>query len=96
MSNDLSHPKQETDIWLTQYWKVLFHPSVQTFAKEKDRAKWSSIWLQLIILGILSAALDICALLIAPSQMPPVPGLSQQDAQLITDISTAIVLLLSL
>jgi hypothetical protein len=80
MSNDISHPKQGPGALLAQYRKVLFHPSVQTFTAEKDLASWKSIWLQLIVLGILNAALAVCALLIAPSQIPAVPGLSQQDA----------------
>ena len=38
-----------------QYWRVLTHPKVATFAAEEGKAAWNIIWVQLITLAIISA-----------------------------------------
>ncbi len=44
-----------------QYLKIITRPSVQSFSAEKGKARWSSVWLQLIALGMLSALLSVIA-----------------------------------
>lgn len=95
MLNDITYPSRGRRAFPAQYRKVLFHPSVQSFEEVKEQATWSSVWLQLIVLSILSAALSVCALLIIPSQVPTMQGVSQQTVQLITYISTGIVIFIA-
>jgi Yip1 domain len=49
-----------------QYLKVLTRPSVKTFVEEKGKANWRIVWVQLIGLGSIDAALQALALLISP------------------------------
>jgi hypothetical protein len=44
----------------SQYWRVLTHPKVATFAEEEGKAAWNIIWIQLVAIAVISA---ICAAL---------------------------------
>ena len=57
-----------------QYIKVLSRPSVRTFAEEKAKATWGSIWAQFIGLGITGVILQTIGLLIAPPNFSSVAG----------------------
>ena len=76
----------------TQYIKVLTKPSARTFAQEKGKATWSSIWLQLIALGLISAVLQTLGLLITPPVFSSAisGGLSQSTLLTITIVFLAI------
>jgi len=67
-----------------QYLKVITRPSVQSFSAEKGKASWSSVWLQLIALGILSALLSVLAQLLVPPHVGNVPGVSPATLQTVT------------
>ncbi|MGI9058718.1 MAG: YIP1 family protein [Ktedonobacteraceae bacterium] len=76
----------------SQYMKVLTRPGVQTFAEEKGKASWGSIWLQLIGLGISSAILETLGLLISPPVFSSAvsAGLSQATLLSVTMVFLAI------
>ncbi|GCF10638.1 Yip1 family protein [Dictyobacter arantiisoli] len=100
MSDKISYPAREPSMarrgagdLCKQYLRVMLHPSIQTFAEEKQYARWSSIWIQLIGLSVLSAILTILALLISPSSLTPVAGMSAQTEQLMLYGVTAILII---
>ncbi|GAC1299471.1 MAG: hypothetical protein NVSMB27_39550 [Ktedonobacteraceae bacterium] len=54
------------------YIRALLKPSVGTFARDQDLASWSSVWIQLLVWGILDAALGVLVNLIShPSTSTP-------------------------
>ncbi|MEO9058583.1 MAG: Yip1 family protein [Ktedonobacteraceae bacterium] len=75
-----------------QYSKVLTRPATQTFAEEKGKASWGSIWLQLIGLGFISAILQTVGLLISPPVFSSAvsAGLSQATLLIVTMVFLAI------
>ena len=75
-----------------QYLKVITRPSVKTFAQEKGKATWSSIWFQLIALSIIGAVLQILSLLISPPVFSSTvsAGLSHSTLLTITIVFLAI------
>jgi hypothetical protein len=77
----------------SQYWRIISKPSVQTFSAAQENASWGSIWLQLIVVGVVSAALYALYLTIVPPQTSAVQGLSASTIQNITIISTVISLI---
>ena len=76
-----------------QYLKIITRPSVQTFSAEKGKARWSSVWLQLIALGILSALLSVLSHLIASPHAGNVPGVSPATVQAVTTTLLALVII---
>lgn len=76
-----------------QYLKIITRPSMQSFAEERGKASWSSVWLQLIALGILSALFSVLAQLIAPPHVGNVPGLSPATLQAVTTTLLALFIL---
>ena len=76
-----------------QYLKVITRPSVQSFSAEKGKARWSSVWLQLIALSILSALFSVLAQLIAPPHVGTVAGVSQATLQAVATVLLALFLL---
>lgn len=76
-----------------QYLKVLSRPSVQSFSQEQGKATWSSIWLQLIALGLLSAGFSVLATLIAPPHLGTVPGVSPATLQIVSATLLALFIL---
>jgi len=73
-----------------QYVKVLTRPSVRTFVEEKGKASWSIVWVQLIILSIISAILIAIYYLVYPPHLSSVAGLSASTLQLITILSAVV------
>lgn len=75
-----------------QYMKVLTQPGIQSFAEEKGKASWGSIWLQLIGLGIISAILQTLGLLISPPVFSSAvsAGLNQATLLMVTIVFLAI------
>lgn len=67
-----------------QYMKVLTRPGVQSFAEEKGKASWGSIWLQLIGLGVISAILQTLGLLISPPMFGSAVSAGLSQATLLT------------
>lgn len=67
-----------------QYMKVLTRPGVQSFAEEKGKASWGSIWLQLIGLGFVSALLQSLGLLISPPVFSSAISAELSQATLLT------------
>ncbi len=78
-----------------QYIHVLTRPSVSTFSEEKSQANWTSVWCQLLILGLVSALLYILALLITPLQIASVQGMDPATLRLVTLIFSAVVILVA-
>jgi hypothetical protein len=50
-----------------QYLKVLTRPSKETFVREMDKASWSSIWIQLLAIAIITSLIGRLDSLILPS-----------------------------
>jgi hypothetical protein len=42
-----------------QYLKILTHPGVQSFAEEQGKADWGSIWIQLLIVGLIGTIIGL-------------------------------------
>jgi hypothetical protein len=76
-----------------QYLKIITRPSVQTFSAEKGKARWSSVWLQLSALGILSTLLSVLSQLMAPPHVGNVPGVNPATVQAITTTLLALFIL---
>src|SRR5712692_6512115 len=57
-----------------QYIKVLTKPSAATFAEEQGKAAWNIVWVQLLVLAVISAVLGYFARLIGSSLIPTTMG----------------------
>jgi len=66
---------------------------VQSFSAEKGKARWGSVWLQLIALGMLSALFSMLAQLLAPPHVGNVPGVSQATLQTVATVLLALFIL---
>ncbi|GCE48644.1 hypothetical protein EI42_03986 [Thermosporothrix hazakensis] len=50
-----------------QWRKVLFRPGAHSFAEEKSKATWDSVWIQLLLYSIISGLLAYLASLLLPN-----------------------------
>jgi hypothetical protein len=54
----------------SQYIRVLTRPSAATFAEEMGKAAWNIVWVQLIVLAVITAVFGFLASLIGSGLMP--------------------------
>lgn len=88
MSQDVSsNYTQTTDISALQilsslpslYLKTMSTPSASFYAEEKRQATWKSIWLQLLVLSVLSVVLLIIGFFITPPNLSAIPATNGID-----------------
>ena len=79
-----------------QYLKVLTRPSVHTFVEEKDKARWGIVWIQLVSLAIIDAAIQTVALLISPHNINSLTGANNMSPAMLQAISIITSVLLQL
>jgi hypothetical protein len=79
-----------------QYFKVLTRPSVTRFAKEKGKASWGIVWVQLISLAIIDAILQIVGFQILPPNTSSIAGINGISPSMLQSITIITVVLLQL
>ena len=79
-----------------QYVNVLTHPAVKVLRMEKEKGQWSVVWLQLVLLAVVSALIMGGAYLIAPPDVSSAvgsSGMSVHDLQNVVAVTTVVLLL---